>query len=499
MKNLKNPILYFIPLALITLSLLILPSLITKEEKQDIRSKAQISGSTITVCPNDAKEPEGCTFNGGEGIQQAIDSAKDGDIISLKAGRFAKSTSVEIQGEKFSQCFINTKGKSITIRGVGFDSLFDSQNDELGTGVKDQRRVIVCIAGGKVTLDSVHLKQSLNHAINISNAQVIVKNVWTDDIDNVPVMVRLNSRVAFVNNFINGPMNIDDGSRVVVINNTFCGGGVNLNLCREKSPATIIANNIFSLTNGGVYSVSVYGAWGGHCEGQTEKIAANQIRNNLIWRNKGREGCDGNEICDFPGKVEGDPLYESFPGECAYGDAGIVGWAHNYHLKDGSPGKTAGDASIGSEVGMYGGPCADPNSGGCLSFIDQQLELLAPAAAPTSTLPIVEPNNPPPDANFPPPQELPDAGGVLPTKKISSGDESSPPITYYLPPTMGFTNPNNPPPRPKDDQLTADTPTPTITPAPKPLIDVEKTVESVKSTWNNFITSVINFTKTILP
>ncbi len=468
------------------------------DNKQDIRSKAQTSGNTITVCPNDAKEPEGCTFTGGEGIQQAIDSAKDGDIISLKAGRFAKNTSVDIQGEKFSQCFINTKGKSITIKGVGFDSLFDSQNDELGTGVKDQRRVIVCIQGGTVTLDSVHLKQSLNHAINISNAQAIVKNVWTDDIDNVPVMVRLNSRVAFVNNFINGPMNIDDGSRVVVINNTFCGGGVNLNLCREKSPATTIVNNIFSLTNGGVYSVSVYGAYGGHCEGQSEKIAASKIRNNLIWRNKDKEGCDGNEICDFPGKVEADPLYESFPGECAYGDVGIVGWAHNYHLKEGSPGKTAGDPSIASEVGMYAGPCTDSNSSGCNSFITQQLALLDPPATPTIPIPTSNLSIPSPSNTYPT-NYLPPTLPQNPQPNISD----QPPISYYLPPTMGFTNPNNPPPNQLPNQPPSNegenAPTPTITPTPKPIIDVGKTVENVKNTWSNFITSFIQFTKTILP
>ncbi len=466
------------------------------DNQQDIRSKAA-NDNILSVCPN---SDTGCTYVGGDGIQQAVDAAIDGSIISLKAGTYTRRTSTPIEGEKFDQCFVHTRGKNITIKGEGFGSIIFSENDEIGTGIKGLSRTIICIQGGNVTLDNVHLKQSLRHAINISNAQAIVKNVWTDDIDNIPVMVRLNSRVAFVNNFINGPMNIDDGSRVVVINNTFCGGGINLNLCREKSPATTIVNNIFSLTNGGVYSVSVYGAYGGHCEGQPEKIAANKIRNNLIWRNKDRTGCDGNEICDFPGKVEADPLYESFPSECAYGDVGIVGWAHNYHLKEGSPGKGAGDPSIASEVGMYGGPCADANSSGCNSFITAQLALLDPPATPTLPVPTINLSIPSPSNSYPT-NYIPPTLSQNPQPYISD----QPPISYYLPPTIPNNNPsNNITQKPNiiiDNPTTVASPTviPTITPTKTPLINIKQTVNNSRIAINKFITSLIQLTKVILP
>ncbi len=481
-KNIYKVVSLLLPFLVITFSLISLSIFLPKEKSVDIRSKAA-GGNTLTVCD---KSDSGCSFTGGEGIQQAVDAAKDGDTIFIKGGTYTRRTFTPISNEKFDQCFVHTKGKNLTIKGEGFGSLIFSENDEIGTGVSGLSRTIICIQGGNVTLDSIHLKQSLRHAINISNAQAVVKNVWTDDIDNIPVMVRLNSQVVFVNNFINGPMNIDDGSRAVVINNTFCGGGVHINLCRDKYPTAIIANNIFSLTNGGVYGVGVYGAAasGGKCGGPVDKLAGSKINNNLIWRNKDREGCDGNEICDFPGKVEADPLYESFPGECAYGDVGIAGWAHNYHLKDGSPGKTAGDPSIAAEVGMYGGPCAE--GGGCDSFISQQLARLIPPATPTPVIPTSLPTIPIPTYTYP-------TSNIQPTYPY----QQQPPITYYLPPTVAFGEPttyNLQPTTFLEPALT-----PTITPTIAPVIDMKKTVENTKSLLNTIIQSLIKFTQLVLP
>ncbi len=469
------------------ISLVILSSNFSSKNQKntDIRSNAQTAGNTITVCPNDAKEPAGCTFNGGDGIQQAIDSAKDGDMIVMKSGNYRRNSFTQIEGEKYNQCFISTKGKNLTIRGEG-KALIEGQNDELGTGTKGLFRVGICVQKGKVAIDNIWVQQTLSHALALSETSAKITNFYTTDIDNIPVMIRRGTQAIIANSFINGPMYIDDDSYVRVINNTFYGGGVHLNLCRERYPSTVIFNNIFSYNKTGIEV---------ECIDQKEKLKGTKAGYNLVWKYGTSDGvgddskplgepdCSGGEFCDFPGRLIASP---SFKAPAIYGDVAWSPWTDFSFKDEGSAAKGAGEG--GADLGMYGNACTSANSLSC-SSISQQLDQLVPPATPTSAIPIIE---------NPPPEQLPDAGKLLPTKKITSGTDTGPPITYYLPPTMGFTNPNNPPPnnspsRPKDDI------TPTITPTPKPLIDVGKTVETVKNTWSNFITSVINFTKTILP
>lgn len=464
------------------------------DNKQDIRSKAQTSGTTFNVCPNNTQEPGGCTYLGGDGIQKAIEDATPGTIIQLQNGEYKTDKFVPLAG-KVAECYLNTQGKTLTIRGVGFNSILHGENK---WGEEYQRpselRAGICDQNGNITLDSIHIKQTRAEAINFFGTRAIIKNVWTDDIDTVPVTFRGGSQVIVVNSFINGPMNIDDSSRAIVINNTFCGGGVNLNLCKNNSQKAIVINNIFSLTDVGVS--------GGKCGSQPPKLSESKISNNLIWRNKGKTGCDGNEICDFPGKVEGDPLYESFPGECAYGDVGIVEWAFNYHLKDGSPGKGAGDASIASEVGMFGGPCTDANSSGCNSFITSQLEQLNPPASPTLPVPTVDLSNPSPSNHNPTSYNIPPTLPPNPQPNISD----QPPISYYLPPTIPNSTPSNQGnniPQPSSDHQTAVEITPIFTPTPQPtrapIFDMKKTVINARNSLKIFISKVIIFTQNILP
>lgn len=235
------------------------------------------------------------------------------------------------------------------------------------------------------------------------------------------------------------------------------------------------------------------------CPEQKEKLKGIKAGYNLVWKygtsdgvgddNKplGEPDCSVGEFCDFPGRLIASP---SFKAPAIYGDVAWSPWTDFSFKDEGSAAKGAGEGS--ADLGMYGNACSPASSVACTS-ISQQLSQLEPPAKPTTSVPDF--NYPPPGNNYPPVNNMPDAGGILPTKKNSSGSDTGPPITYYLPPTMGFTNPNNPP----SDQPVVDTITPTITPTPKPLIDVKKTVENVKNKWNDFLNSLIQFSKTILP
>jgi hypothetical protein len=108
-------------------------------------SSSIINAATLTACP------EGCPYAGGDGLQQAIDAAKDGDTIIMQSGNYRRNGFTPITGEKYNQCFISTKGKSITIRGEG-KALIEGQNDELGTGTKGLFRIGICEQKGKVEI-----------------------------------------------------------------------------------------------------------------------------------------------------------------------------------------------------------------------------------------------------------------------------------------------------------------------------------------------------------
>jgi len=257
----------------------------------------------------------------------------------------------------------------------------------------------------------------------------------------------------------------------------FQSKAINAN-CNQTIPPIDFVNNIVvdpELTIGAGW---IYG----DCPETVAQFKTKHIAYNLIW--KDNHPCyDNHEYCDnFLGKVSADPMFI----EPVIDQRGMAAWA-NFDFKEGSPAINAGDPSIpgGRNLGISGGPCADGNSSMCSDFIKQQSSQPAPSLSPISSIPTSQPYNPPPNDNLP----------LQPTSPPSN--INNPPITYYLPPTMGFTNPNQPPNNPP--AIGENIPTPTITPTPKPMIDMVKTVENVKNTWQNFITSLLQFTKTILP
>ncbi|KKC26069.1 right-handed parallel beta-helix repeat-containing protein [Sphingomonas sp. SRS2] len=73
------------------------------------------SPRTLTVCPAKAA---GCFFQGGGGIQKAIDAAADGDTVRIKAGRYSTDNYRDVPYKVHQiRGFLVVSGKSLTITG----------------------------------------------------------------------------------------------------------------------------------------------------------------------------------------------------------------------------------------------------------------------------------------------------------------------------------------------------------------------------------------------
>lgn len=461
----------------------------------EIRSKA--AGNTLTVCPESSA---GCSFVGGDGIQQAVDAAQNGDTILLQPGRYTRRNPTVDPQIKYRNCMVNARAKTLTIKGPG--ALLDGENYGVD---KDSSTWVIGICsqgGGEVTIDSLQIKQTLRPAIFIRSANAIIKNVTFIDIDNTVIDIWAGSKVVIVNNISLGSagpginvLPLSGVASAVIKNNIFFGNGgagISFRLCDTSQPDSVVENNII------VTDPSSVGIQLG-CPEQTQKIAAIKSANNIIWKGKrgdcsamddditGQAACAPGELCD--GTTLANPNFNGADERgsvCVWGE-GIT--AGDLHTRPGSPAAGAG---------AYTGVCADGNSSACLSYIEQLKSQFQPPALPTDIFPTSAPfippdTNPPPDNSTPNPSQ--------PTRPPS--DDSGPPITYYLPPTMSFENPNQPTSSPSDNNPPTtgeeNPPTPTITPTPKPLIDIGKTVENAKTGISNLWNSFINFTKTVLP
>ncbi len=347
--------------------------------KTTFQSKA-VGGSTKTVCET---AQAGCQFAGGEGIQQAVDAASNGDTILIKNGRYTRNTFTPVN-ENYShgQCFVNTHEKSLTLKGEG-NPVIDGQNDEFGTGIKDLFRAGICVMGGAVTIDSIWVKQTLAPSIVTRDSQLIVKNFFAIDIDNSFMIIHPNVNALIVNSFFsgNGPIRVDSNSNLTLVNNTLYGKGLDFNVCKTPYPTGIVTNNILSHLEDTGISLS--------CPENKAQFNGLTASYNLIWRSKVNEpsnpqapqDCLGNEICNTRNEIRSDPLFEN---PAIYGDVGWAAWT-DFHLKDGSPAKGISDSSVpgDKQLGMYGGPCTNPDSASCTQYINAHLPNGSPNVSPT--------------------------------------------------------------------------------------------------------------------
>lgn len=478
--------LFFLLLIIFTIGSSTILLSIPQEKLTEVRTKA--AGNTITVCP---EANAGCSFVGGDGIQQAIDSAQNGDIIQL-GGTYTRRNPTVDKNIKYERCMVNTRGKKLTLKGP---AVLYGENGGYNYGSPTGDMIIgICDKGGDLVIDNIQVKQTLRPAFYFSGTKAVMTNVSTNDIDNVGAEFTGGSVVSLSNSVFGGGAGpgvvVSSNSYARIINNTFSNmpGGISFDTCSSQ-PTVYIVNNIFDVgANGAGINVK--------CPDKFDATKS-RIAYNLLWKGTTKKddgspgdliGCGGEEMCNYQGFLLADPKLVQ---PIVFGDTGWYG--ADWNLSEGSPGLTSGEG--GTQMGVYGNPCSAPSSDACLTFNkpleEQPAAITFPTSVPFVPPDITTPNNP---TQYPLQPTLPSSGG--------GGDrDGGPPITYYLPPTMSFESPDKP--RPTDDQPLADTVSPsiipTITPTPKPLIDIAKSIENTKNSLNNLWNSFINFTKTILP
>ncbi|MCL4338929.1 right-handed parallel beta-helix repeat-containing protein [Patescibacteria group bacterium] len=519
MHNPDSPKFIFLSMILIVFSALAMQILLPKEKSIEIRSKAAAPG-TKTVC---AQAAAGCDYAGPAGLQQAVDAAQNGDTIIIGKGTYSgpQETPVAV-GWGTSGCFLDLRGKSLTLKGEGspFGEFVGSVLYGEGHSKPNDyvHRAGICSTGGTVTIDSLHIKEFQGRGLILKNTNLILKNSLVDGNDQGGLILTKGSSILAVNDFwINNiGVTTDNAVKVMVYNNTFSGSKAINADCNQNIPPMDFVNNIVvddELTIGAGW---IYG----NCPDTVTQFKNQHIAYDLLWKNN--HPCyDNHEYCtDFTGKIAADPLLDV----AANDQSGWRGWGGNYSLKTGSPAIGAGDPSIpgGKDLGTYGGPCADGSSSTCTSFITQMSSQLnsqppAPTSSPNNNNQSPDNNNnstwnPTPwvgDNTNPP-------NGPAPTSIYTNPAEPTnppavgfnPPITYYLPPTIpaaqnGGNNSQSPSSGADtgSKQPSANQPTTLPSPIPTtvPIIDIKKTVDSAKSTVNTFITNLLHLAQTILP
>lgn len=504
-------------LAIISVSSVLLS--IPINNNTEIRSKA--AGNTIKVCPDNES---GCSFMGGDGIQQAVDNAQNGDIILLQPGRYTRKQPTDDPQIKYRYCLINTRGKTLTIKGQG--AILDGENGGINYGLAEDKAIMaigICDHGGDILIESLQIKQTLRPAIFLRNSKAVIKNVTFLDIDSSAIDVWMDSEVIILNNLFAGSagpginvLPLPGKVNVRIENNTFVGNGgagVVFNLCGASEPSANVTNNLI-VNPGDLFSNPLSGSGiGADCRQEEQKLAGIKSSNNFVWKGQSIDGCvkGPDKLSPYANCVPGEictgttVTYPYFIGAddegtvCVWGEGRMAG---DFNTRPSSPITQAG-------AGFGHGPCSNPESSACLNYIESQKSQFTKTIPTDSTPPESIDIIPTQDIYERPPSIIPSdmpydntptkQPQIIPTRPIGSGgNDSGPPITYYLPPTMGIDDSRRTD-NEENNSDSIDSTASTIHPSPKPIFDVKKTVENVKTSWDNFVLSIINFTKTILP
>ncbi|MDO8609193.1 MAG: right-handed parallel beta-helix repeat-containing protein [bacterium] len=227
---------------------------------------------------------------------------------------------------------------------------------------------LLCVINSNVTIDGITIKEFQKRCMVVYNSQLTLKNSIVEGCDEGGVSLLGNSSALIVNNmfqFMNfGGIMLWQNSVAKVVNNTLNTSSIMFffHPGTDDQAKVEAINNIFS----GGSKITQVDWW----KDQASKLLTNVKLSNNLFEDPSKCSLPLDYCADFPGKLNGDPLYEVPVGDMC----GVANWG-NYSLKAESPAVGIGDTTIPGtkNLGHTGGPCVDPNSSTCTSFIQSNL------------------------------------------------------------------------------------------------------------------------------
>lgn len=340
---------------------------------------AAAAGETFTIC---SENSGGCDFLFGEGLQQAINSTKDGDIIVIKPGTYTLSqpqVMTSSDGQMYN-CFAYVQNKAITIRGEGGAVLDGSTSLEGLNGI--------CVDNGALVVANLELKYfrpnnsrtiiAEGNAIQVANGSLQGQALLINNNEGSGVTLEKSPDSSLRHSIINGNnrngLQSSDSVTLAITNNTIVNNGM-LGILLTGLTSANVVNNI-SHNNGRLTD-------GKNPTGIVAEKSANfiQLDANLSSNNTGGD-YNSNEL-PVNNYDQTSHICRPIPGFKSPGSTEPPFTLNDFHLIDNGNGACdkafaidQGLASIEdpdgtrSDIGAYGGTAScsiDPNLPGCSS------------------------------------------------------------------------------------------------------------------------------------
>ncbi|HRP37445.1 MAG TPA: right-handed parallel beta-helix repeat-containing protein, partial [Candidatus Dojkabacteria bacterium] len=303
---------------------LVLARYLSERTEQEDSEAATTPVNLITVCATGTAGQNGCQYVGGDNIQRAVDAAKSGDTILLKAGTYKRTgytpynyTPYGESIEKKFKAFIfipETSIRTLTLKGEGSVVLDGTNSTHTLSGIVVHGGVIniegLKIIGMKTDEDSCFESNTntcgLGYGISISmNAKATIRNNSFSNNIGAAIRTYQNSKTTIFNNIITSNPNdgiyLSENSNALITNNIISSNvvsGITIYQGAVHNPSVTVLNNI--LTNNKKNTDNSFGFGIGGYNLLTPGFKENdKFAYNLTFGNAGEgTSCGVNEFCD---------------------------------------------------------------------------------------------------------------------------------------------------------------------------------------------------------